>query len=211
MRSNGVFVVLAAVAAVAAVGGMAACSRPSEAGKPGGVPPLAAPSAVAPAPVPAPLPEPEAIPGPPDERQTISGTIVLPASQRAKVARGDVMFLAARRAGGPPGPASMLAVQKLVAADFPMPFAISNRDAMIPGIPFEGPVSITVRVDKDGDAMTRRKGDVFGQANDVEVGRHDVVVKLDSIQSEDRTLGPLPEPRIGQGESQRQGLPPGHP
>ena len=80
-----------------------------------------------------------------------------------------------------------------------------SRDAMIPGIPFEGPVSITVRVDRDGDAMTRRKGDVYGQANNVKLGRHDIVVSLDSVQAEDRTLGPPPEPMMGQR------LPPGHP
>lgn len=133
--------------------------------------------------------EAEAIPEVPDEKQTISGVIVLPAANRAKVVRGDVMFLAARRAGGLPGPGSMLAVQKLAAEDFPMRFSMSSRDAMIPGVPFEGPVSITVRVDKDGDAMTRRKGDVFGQANNVAVGSQKVVIVLDKVQAEDRTLG----------------------
>ncbi len=202
MRTIGVFFVFVMQAAIVCVG---ACSRESSTGKPSGVPPLADHSAGAPAPAPAAPAEPEVVPPPPDEKQTISGTIVLPAAQRRKVARGDVMFLSARRVGGAPGPASMLAVQKLVAGDFPMPFAISSRDAMIPGIPFEGPVSITVRVDKDGDAMSRRKGDVYGQANNVKLGRHDIVVSLDSVQAEDRTLGPPPEPMMGQE------LPPGHP
>ena len=125
--------------------------------------------------------EPETVQEVPDEKETISGTIVLPAANRAKVARGDVMFLAARRAGGPPGPGSMLAVQKLTAEDFPMRFTISSRDAMIPGVPFEGLMSITVRVDKDGDAMTRLKGDVYGQANNVKVGSQKVVVSLDTV------------------------------
>ena len=129
---------------------------------------------------------------------------MLPPATRAKVARGDVMFLAARRAGGPPGPGSMVAVQKLVATDFPMRFAISSRDAMIPGIPFEGQMSITVRVDKDGDAMTRRKGDVFGQVDNVKVGSHKVAINLDKIQTEDRTLG---APGMAVGAA----LPEGHP
>jgi hypothetical protein len=85
----------------------------------------------------------------------------------------------------------MLAVQKLLAEDFPMRFSISSRDAMIPGIPFEGQMSITVRVDKDGDAMTRRKGDVFGQANNVKVGSQKVVISLDRVQTDDQTLGQL--------------------
>lgn len=136
-------------------------------------------------------PEAQAIPDVLDKKQTISGTIVLPGANRAKVARGDVIFLAARKAGGPPGPGSMLAVQKLLAEDFPMRFSISSRDAMIPGIPFDGQMSITVRVDKDGDAMTRRKGDVFGQANNVKVGSQKVVISLDRVQTDDQTLGQL--------------------
>ena len=148
--------------------------------------------------------EAEASAGVLDPRQTISGTIVLPATNRAKVARGDVMFLAARRAGGPPGPGSMLAVQKLTAEDFPMRFSISNRDAMIPGIPFEGKMSITVRVDKDGDAMSRRKGDLYGQADSVKVGSQKVVISLDKVQTEDQTLG---QPGAAMGAM----LPAGHP
>jgi cytochrome c-type biogenesis protein CcmH len=194
----------------------AGCSKDSSAGRAAGLPPqpvLAAAATAASRPtsndLPPPTPaqqqaleralavhpqnapaEPETVPQVPDEKETISGTIVLPAANRAKVARGDVMFLAARRAGGPPGPGSMLAVQKLTAEDFPMRFTISSRDAMIPGVPFEGLMSITVRVDKDGDAMTRLKGDVYGQANNVKVGSQKVVVSLDTVATEDRTLAP---------------------
>ena len=148
--------------------------------------------------------EPEAVPEVPDEKDTISGTITLPAANRSRVAKGDTMFLAARRAGGPPGPGSMLAVQKLAADEFPMRFTISNRDAMIPGVPFEGQMSITVRVDKDGDAMTRGKGDVYGQANNVKVGSQKVVISLDTVQTEDRTLA---APSAAMGGM----LPSGHP
>jgi len=190
------------------------CSKGSAEGAPASVPPVKAGTqqAATPVPLPAPpLPPPgsvamralsaaiedegagggdhETVAPPVDAGHTIAGKIVLPAASRGKVARGDVMFLAARRAGGPPGPGSMIAVQKLVAGDFPMRFEISGRDAMIPGIPFEGRMSITVRVDKDGDAMTRRKGDVFGQAENVKVGARNVAINLDKVQSDDQTLG----------------------
>jgi cytochrome c-type biogenesis protein CcmH len=221
------------VALILAAGFYAGCSKGADPGKPAGVPPLAVAAAPTAAPTAAPsapqaasqLPVPaaaasqalagalglrgadegegEAIPDTPDEAHTVSGVVVLPAANRARVARGDVMFLAARRVGGPPGPASMLAVQRLVAADFPMPFSISGRDAMIPGVPFDGRVSIIVRVDKDGDAMTRRKGDVFGQASNVAVGSQKVVIALDKVQAEDETLGAAGPP-VGV-------LPPGHP
>ncbi len=129
------------------------------------------------------------------------------------------MFLIARRAGGPPGPGSMLAVQKLQAADFPMPFMLSGRDAMIPGTPFAGQVSISVRVDKDGDAMTRRKGDVFGMANNVKVGTSNLSISLDTLQTEDQLLGggapmggaPMGGAPMGGAPPGHPGLPPGHP
>src|ERR1035438_7411656 len=206
MRTRPNVAVLAVGVAASLLG--PSCSRDSSADKPAPVPPPAVnqgppPPAAEPAPsnsqAPSVLPLPsaattqalakafggqlpggaEAMPEVLDEKQTIGGTIVLPAAYRARVARGDVMFLAARRDGGPPGPGSMLAVQKLSAEDFPMRFSISSRDAMIPGIPFEGKMSITVRVDKDGDAMTRRKGDLFGQADGVKVGSQKVVISLD--------------------------------
>ena len=84
-----------------------------------------------------------------------------------------------------------------------MPFSISRRDAMIPGIPFEGHVSITVRVDKDGDAMTRQKGDLYGQADDVPLGSQKVVVTLNKVQTEDR--------RLAQPSLSMDTLPSGHP
>jgi hypothetical protein len=106
----------------------------------------------------------------------------------------------------------MLAVQKRQVEDFPMPFSLSGRDAMIPGTPFDGEVSISVRVDKDGDAMTRRKGDVFGQVNGIKVGSTNVVVSLDTVQKEDVTLGGgMPGAGAPAGGAPRPGLPPGHP
>jgi hypothetical protein len=221
MRSkSGVAVLLAGL--MAALINNAACSRKTDAGKPSGLPPAASGGAG----VTAPNGETErwrqaferarakaaeedvqadAADELPDPRQTISGTIVLPAANRARVARGDVIFLAARRASGLQGPGSMLAVQKLVAGAFPMAFSISSHDAMIPGVPFEGRVSITARVDKDGEALTRLKGDVFGQVSNVEVGARHVIISLDTVQTEDRTL---PGARgILAGEA----LPPGHP
>jgi hypothetical protein len=164
---------------------------------PAAVPPSAPPSAAA-------VADDEIAPGAPDPATTVSGTITLPAARKKNVSSGDVIFIVARRAGGPPGPGSMLAVQKHPVGDFPMPFTLSGRDAMIPGTPFEGMVNVTVRLDKDGDAMTRRKGDLFGQANNVKVGAQDVVIPLDSVQTEDHTLG-------GGMTAPGAGLPPGHP
>jgi hypothetical protein len=148
--------------------------------------------------------EPEPMAAPTDPGQTISGRIVLVPARRADVARGDTIFISARRTGAFPGTGSLLAAQRLEAGDFPLAFELGARDAMMPGTAFEGQVNITVRVDKDGDPLTRRRGDVYGQLANVRVGTHDLVLRLDRLQSDDQTLaaGHLDD---------RAGLPPGHP
>jgi hypothetical protein len=201
-----------------------ACSKngtPATAAKPAGIDPSASaatatpPPALPPTPTAPPPAQVEEMGAVADSSKSISGKIVLPSARQGDVKKGDTMFLIARRAmGNVPGPP--LAVQRLQAGDFPMPFSLSARDSMVPGIAFEGDVNITVRVDKDGDAMTRRKGDVFGQAASVKVGRQDVTLSLDTLQAEDVTLGG----GMGMGgghpgatgmAGSHPGLPPGHP
>jgi hypothetical protein len=203
---------------------VAACKKQGAADKPAGIPAqagapaggeAAGPGPGTPAAPPAPsaaLP-PTALPvHPPGEAESavpepsrmITGTIVLPAPRKRDVPKDAVVFIIARRADGPP-PGMMLAVQKHPVGDFPMPFALSGRDAMVPNTPFEGVVNLTVRIDKDGDGLTRKKGDLFGQANGIKVGSQNITVSVDMVQAQDETLGgprpPGPAP----------GLPPGHP
>src|SRR5438067_1779143 len=92
------------------------CSRSQPADKPAGVGPSALAPAVPTPPPPTPSPSQAAAPAAAgDANQTVSGTITLPAARKANVAKGDTIFIIARRAGGPPGPASMLAVKKIQA------------------------------------------------------------------------------------------------
>jgi cytochrome c-type biogenesis protein CcmH len=136
----------------------------------------------------------------PPAAETIGGKIVLAPARKNDVKKGDNMFLIARKVGGMGPP---LAVQRLQAGDFPMAFTLSKRDSMVPSIPFEGEITITLRVDKDGDPMTRKKGDVFGSIPSAKIGKNDLVLTLDQLQTEDVTLG-------GMG-GRPPGLPPGHP
>lgn len=200
MRRPRLLIVLGVLAAAPGLG----CKKePAETQKPAGI--EASPAAPAPAAPPA-APAVEAAPAPPDPSQTVSGTIILPKARKKDVKPGDTLFIIARKAGGPP-PGMLLAVQKHPVGEFPMKFSLSSRDAMIQGIPFEGVVSIAVRVDKDGDAITRKKGDVFGQANDIKVGAQDVQISLDTLQAEDQVLGAGGAGGHGHGG----GAPPGHP
>jgi hypothetical protein len=71
--------------------------------------------------------------------------------------------------------------------------------------PFDGELTITARIDQDGDPMTHQKGDVFGTLPKVQVGAHDVKLTLDQVQKQD-------ESRAGAGPMMGGGaLPPGHP
>jgi hypothetical protein len=134
---------------------------------------------------------------------TITGTIVLASARRPAVRQGDTIFISARRRGAS-GITSLVAAQRLEARDFPLAFILGAEDAMVPGTEFAGSVDLTVRVDKDGDPLTRRRGDVYGVRPGVRVGDSNVVITLDRLQSDDVTLagGQMP---VGNS------LPVGHP
>jgi cytochrome c-type biogenesis protein CcmH len=206
---------LVAMIAVIAIAG-AACAKKDEVGKPSGVPPLEntgtapAPPPAAPAmPPPAPAAAEPAAPPPADPGASISGQITVAPAQRSHVAPTDTIFLVARRiSDNPTARGSLVAVKKLSAASFPIPFAISAADMPFGGT-FDGDLTLTVRADKDGDPMSHLKGDVFGTVPKVRVGARGVKLVLDQLQKEDESLGqavPTSPPPSGE-----EGLPPGHP
>jgi hypothetical protein len=117
-----------------------------------------------------------------DPKTVLSGVIKLDAKLKDKVKAGDVIFLVARQYNSDPaiqGPP--LAVRRLVAQTFPMPFSLDSRDAMLAGTKLSGKVVVTARVDKDGDAMTKLPGDVIGQSKATEPPSAKVVVDLDKV------------------------------
>jgi hypothetical protein len=117
-----------------------------------------------------------------DPKTVLAGTIKLDGKMKDKVTAGDVIFVVARRyEEGATGPGTPLAVQKLTAGAWPLKFALDSRDAMIAGTTLSGKVVVTVRVDKDGDAITKNPGDVIGQSKPVEPPKKDVVVALDKV------------------------------
>ncbi|MEE8165377.1 MAG: hypothetical protein V3T64_07405, partial [Myxococcota bacterium] len=73
---------------------------------------------------------------------------------------GGVLFVIARpegTLGGPP-----LAVLRFDQPSFPVPFRIGPDDVMIPSMQFAGSISLTARLDADGNAMTRGASDLSG-------------------------------------------------
>jgi len=88
-----------------------------------------------------------------------------------------VLFIIARRGGGPP-----LAVKRVPEPHFPHEFSIGPEDRMIQAMPFAGPIELSARIDSDGNATSRSPGDVMGtaQGGPVQPGAKGVVIVLDT-------------------------------
>ena len=114
----------------------------------------------------------------------ISGTIEVDPQLSVSVPDGALLYLIVRVAGRETG--APLAVQQIEAPSFPFSFEITERDAMIDGTPLIGEMSITARVDQDGDAFTSTAGDLSGRVEPVVAGAEDVVLLLDTVVEGDR-------------------------
>jgi hypothetical protein len=97
---------------------------------------------------------------------------------------------------------SLVAVKRFTAASFPIEFTMSKADMMFQNGAFEGALTLSARVDKDGDPITRKKGDVFGTVDGVKVGASGVEIALSELQKDDESLTGAPA---------AGGLPAGHP
>jgi hypothetical protein len=106
---------------------------------------------------------------------SISGTIAVAPSLQGR-ATGGVLFVIARSGASK----QIVAVRREEAARFPFAFRISGADAMIAGTAFSGPLDLTARLSKSGDAVAA-KGDVEGVVRGVNVGASDVVLTLDTV------------------------------
>lgn len=208
-----------------------ACNKKGdEAGKPATVPPLdpgaaAPPMAAAPAAAPAAAQPPQAAAAPDDPNATITGEIVLPAATAKTKPSGTLYLVARRLSDNPTARGTLIAVKKMPATSFPLPFSLSAADMPFQNGPFDGDLTLTARIDKDGDPMTHQKGDVFGTLPKVRVGSRDVKLTLDQIQKEAESLagggpmmgggGPMTGAKSGPPAGASMGgsarLPPHHP
>lgn len=84
----------------------------------------------------------------------IAGTVKLADGLKAK--DGMSFFIAARPlAGGPP-----LAVKRVGAVQFPYAFELTEENKMMAGTDFSGDIFLTVRLDQDGNPLSRQAGDM---------------------------------------------------
>jgi hypothetical protein len=88
----------------------------------------------------------------------IEGRIELAPELAAAQPDGGVLFVIARPQGARGGPP--LAVLRIPSPRFPVEFRIGPENVMIPSMRFEGAISLSARLDADGNAMTRGASDL---------------------------------------------------
>jgi hypothetical protein len=103
---------------------------------------------------------------------SIAGRISVAPSLQSSLAASDVLYVMAKK-----GPAT-LAVRRIDKPSFPLEFEISEGDAMMSGVAFEGPVDVVARVSRSGDAIPS-KGDLEGTVRNVKIPARDVLVTID--------------------------------
>jgi hypothetical protein len=88
----------------------------------------------------------------------IQGVIDIAPEHASSFPDGAILFVIARSVGAGGGPP--LAVLRIAEPSFPLDFSIGPENVMIPSMKFAGSISLSARLDADGNAMTRGAGDV---------------------------------------------------
>jgi hypothetical protein len=108
--------------------------------------------------------------------EAIGGTVTL-GSGIAKPGPKEVLYVIARD----PKTQQIVAVRRSEAASFPFTFTISGADGMGEATAFKGPLDVTARLSRSGDAIPA-KGDIEGVAKGVAPGSKAVAITLDSVR-----------------------------
>ena len=107
-----------------------------------------------------------------------AGQVSLGKAQAGRDFSGYTVYVIARIASrqGPP-----LAVSRYAASEFPVDFRLDESNIMMGDMPSTGEqISIEVRLDKDGDVMSKDPGDVYGAtAAPVAAGSNNISVVMD--------------------------------
>jgi cytochrome c-type biogenesis protein CcmH len=104
----------------------------------------------------------------------LSGVLELDPALAGQVAPGTVVFITVREKGGEGPP---VAVSRMVATSFPLPFLIGPAQSMM-GEPIPDRAYIEARADADGDAGTHDPNDPHAALDDVPAGSSDLRVVL---------------------------------
>ncbi len=107
----------------------------------------------------------------------VEGSVMLDPKAVKQVSERAVLFLYARPRGVEGGPP--LAVKRINVYQFPMEYSLGPADVMVEGVEFEGPLTLTARLDMDGNAKSA-PGDVLGKI-EVEPGNKKADILLDEV------------------------------
>ncbi|MGH7827962.1 MAG: cytochrome c-type biogenesis protein CcmH [Candidatus Binatia bacterium] len=112
--------------------------------------------------------------------QQITGKITIDPKVKSQLDGKAALFIIARSTvgAGPP-----LAVKKIERPTFPLNYSLGSENMMMRGGSFTGKLNISVRLDKDGDPLTREAGNLLGESkkNPVEVGSNNVDIVIDQV------------------------------
>ena len=113
--------------------------------------------------------------------QQITGKISIDPKLKSNVDSQAALFIIARPAAAAKGPP--LAVRKIDRPVFPLSYSLGPENVMMQGVPFTGTITITARLDKDGNPATRQPGDLTGdyKGNPAVVGSKNVDIVLDQV------------------------------
>jgi len=106
---------------------------------------------------------------------SVAGMVTVAPNLKARAA-GGVLFVIARSGAD----RHIVAVRREAGVTFPFAFHISGLDAMTAGTSFVGPLEITARLSRSGDAVAAG-GDLEGVAKGVAVGATGVAIVLDTV------------------------------
>lgn len=118
---------------------------------------------------------------PPSTPQQIGGRISIDPKLTGNVDSRAILFIIARPSAAGQGPP--LAVKKIDRPVFPLSYSLGPENVMMQGVPFTGKVTITARLDKDGNPTTRQSGDITGdyKGNPAAVGAKNIDIVLDQV------------------------------
>lgn len=88
----------------------------------------------------------------------VGGMVTLKKSLETKLTKTGVLYIIAKQAGPDSGPNDRtppVAVVKVQKPIFPQAFVITQKNVMIPGAPFRGPLHVIARYSPTGDALNK--------------------------------------------------------
>lgn len=116
---------------------------------------------------------------PMNEGKSIKGTVSIDATGAKTLTPGGALFVIARSAtqtGGAP-----IAVLRIANPKFPQDFELSERNVMMPGTVFKGPMKLIARFSPNGDALDKSGPESSPSPNEsYELGAKDIKIELKS-------------------------------